>query len=100
MKDDRRTIRMLLVANALALGLFGVVKLGMRADAQSGRARSTYTAAAGRIPGTETNALYVVDEVTQELVVVQWNPNTKQLQGLGYRSLAADAGSILRPSGN
>ncbi|MEY3022737.1 MAG: hypothetical protein RIS86_1935 [Planctomycetota bacterium] len=99
MADDRRTIRLLLAANAGAIALFGLVRLASPADAQAGRPRSTYTAAAGRIPGTETNALYIVDEATQELVVVQWNPNSKQLQGLGYRSLASDAGAILRPGG-
>jgi len=99
MPDDRRTIRMLVALNALAIGLFGIVRLADTADAQAGRPRSTYTAAAGRIAGTETNVVYIVDEATQELVAVQWNPNTKQLQGLGYRSLASDAGAILRPNG-
>jgi hypothetical protein len=37
-----------------------------------------------------------VDTINQEMTVVTLNPNTKRLDGIGYRNLAADAADISR----
>lgn len=100
MRRPSPTITILLLANAAALGFLAFVKLSAPASAQVARARGTYSASAGRIPGTENHALYIVDESTQEVIAVQWDPRTKQIQGLGYRSLAADQSTLLRPRSN
>ena len=93
-------MRILLAANIAALGALAVVELSAPALAQAVRARSTYTAAAGRIAGPETHVVYVVDETTQEVLAVQWDPQVKQLKGLGFRSLAVDAADVGRPRSN
>jgi len=92
-------LHMLVAANIAALGFLAFVKLSGPAEAQA-RIRSTYTAASGRIEGTEVHALYIVDETTQEVVAVQWDPQKKQMRGLGYRSLQADAADTTRPRAN
>jgi hypothetical protein len=89
----------LVAANIVALGFLALVKLSGPAEAQA-RIRSTYAAASGRIEGTEVHALYIVDETTQEVVAVQWDPQKKQLRGLGYRNLQADAADTARPRAN
>lgn len=90
---------LLVVANVVALGFLATIELSAAARAQI-RPRGTYSAATGRIEGTETNALYIVDESTQELIAVQWDPRTKQMKGLGYRNMVTDTGDLLRPRAN
>ncbi len=94
------TYGFLAALNVAALALLAAVELSAPAAAQVGRPRGTYVAAEGRINGTETHALYIVDESTQETIAVQWDPRSKQLVGLGYRNLAADAVEIVRPRTN
>jgi hypothetical protein len=100
MRTPLTTGQCLIAANVAALGLLAIVELSAPATAQVGRARSTYTAASGRIPGTETHVVYIVDETTQELIAVQWDPRSKQIQGYGYRNLPADAVDAVRPRSN
>jgi hypothetical protein len=90
---------LLIGANVAALGLLAVVELSASARAQQ-RPRGTYTAASGRIEGTETHALYIVDESSQEVIAVQWEPKSRQIKGIGYRSLANDANELGRPRPN
>ena len=92
-------MHLLVAANIAALGLLALVELSASARAQQ-RPRGTYTAASGRIEGTETHALYLVDETTQEVIAVQWDPRSKQLKGLGYRNMATDMGDVARPRSN
>ena len=99
MKRPSRTAG-LIAANVVALGALAVVELSAPAHAQAARPRSTYTAAAGRVAGTETHAVYVIDETTQEVIAVQWDPQSKQLKGLGFRNLAVDANDVGRPRSN
>ena len=73
MKHKPNSMQILVAVNCAALCLLAFVELTPPAGAQAGRTRGTYTAATGRIPGTETFALYVVDETTQELIAVQWD---------------------------
>jgi hypothetical protein len=100
MKKRLRPLPLLIAANVAALALLAVVEFSASAGAQGFRARGTYTAASGRIPGTETHAVYIVDESTQEVIAVQWDPRSRQLQGLGYRSMAADGADGGRPRSN
>ncbi len=100
MKRRPSALRILLAANALALTALAAVELSAPAQAQAVRARSTYTAAAGRVAGMEAQVVYVVDETTQEVLAVQFDPQSKQLKGLGFRNLAVDAGEINRPRSN
>ncbi|MFM7259655.1 MAG: hypothetical protein ACKO3W_03540 [bacterium] len=100
MQKRLRPLPILVAANIAALGLLAVVELSGSAVAQAFRARGTYSAASGRIPGTETHAVYVVDETTQEVIAVQWDPRSRQLVGLGYRSMAADGADSARPRSN
>ncbi|MEY3026000.1 MAG: hypothetical protein RL136_1271 [Planctomycetota bacterium] len=99
MNRPNRT-RILLAANAIALAALAVVELSGPAQAQFSRPRSTYTAASGRVNGSETHAVYIVDETTQEVIAVQWDPQSKQLRGLGYRNLSVDAADLARPRSN
>jgi hypothetical protein len=92
-------MQFLVAANVAALGLLATVELSAAARAQQ-RPRGTYTAASGRIEGTETHALYVIDESTQELISLQWDPRAKQVKGLGYRNMGGDAGDVARPRSN
>ncbi len=87
--------RGLLAVNGLLLALLGLVTFGPAADAQL-RARGEYTMAAGRVNGSDGKAVYIIDAVNQEMVVVTYNPNTRQLEGIGYRNLAADAADVVR----
>jgi hypothetical protein len=41
-----------------------------------------------------------VDETTQEVIAVQWDPRSRQLQGLGYRNMSTDGADSLRPRSN
>ncbi|MEY2795548.1 MAG: hypothetical protein RIR10_1264 [Planctomycetota bacterium] len=95
-----RPLPLLILANIAALGLLATVELSKSAGAQAFRPRGTYTAASGRIPGTETHAVYIVDETTQEVIAVQWDPRSRQLQGLGYRNMSTDSADSLRPRSN
>jgi hypothetical protein len=100
MQTRERSTRILIAANVAALGVLALIELSAPAVAQAGRVRSTYTAASGRVPGTETHAVYVVDETTQEVVAVQWDPQVKQIRGLGFRNLAVDAATLTQPRSN
>jgi hypothetical protein len=92
-------MHVLVAANVVALGFLAFIELSAAAKAQQ-RARGTYSAASGRIEGTETHALYIVDESTQELIAVQWDPRAKQIKGLGYRNTVTDSIDISRPRSN
>lgn len=87
-------LRALVALNALLLAILALVVFGPAASAQQ-RARATYTMAAGRVLGLEQSAVYILDTVNQELIAVTYNPSTKQIDGIGYRNLAADQATVL-----
>ncbi|MFO0827755.1 MAG: hypothetical protein U0572_06345 [Phycisphaerales bacterium] len=91
----RRSVTGLIILNAALLVALGAVTLAPRANAQA-RVRSTYTMVAGAVNGQTPAAVYIVDESGQELVGVTWDDNRRQLVGMGFRNLAADAGEIGR----
>ena len=92
--------QLLIAANVVALGALAVVELSAPAEAQAGHARSTYSAVAGNISGTDNQAIYIVDETTQEVAAVQWDQQSRQLKGLGFRNLSNDAADVSRPRSN
>jgi len=100
MRRRPSTIQLLLAANVAALGALAVVELSAPATAQGVRPRSTYTAVAGSIMGTDNQAIYIVDETTQEVAAVQWDTQTRQLKGLGFRNLSSDSADVSRPRSN
>jgi hypothetical protein len=75
----------------LALGAAVVVPTALAR--QPGRARGAYTMLNGTIQGGNSDAIYVVDSANQEMMVLRWNDGRNSLEGIGYRSLSADATS-------
>ena len=100
MRRRPSTIQLLLAANVAALGALAVVELSAPATAQGVRPRINYTAVAGSIMGTDNQAIYIVDETTQEVAAVQWDTQTRQLKGLGFRNLSSDSADVSRPRSN
>ncbi len=88
-------LRALVALNAALLVLLAVVTFAPAADAQ-GRRRGIFTMVGGGVQGSTSSAVYVVDTVNQELMVLTYSQATKRLDGLGYRNLAADAADLLR----
>ena len=91
----RFDMRPLLVLNALLLLVLAAVTYSSSADAQS-RGRGDYTMVGGSVKGIVSNVVYIIDDRNQELVAVTLDPNTKALQGITYRNLAADAAVVTR----
>lgn len=91
-----RTQTRLIGLNAALLGVLALVTLaGARASAEASaqptRARGSYTMVAGAVQGETTHAVYILDSTNQELVALRWNRNNNRFEGIGYRSLQADA---------
>ena len=87
--------RGLLVLNVLLLAVLAAVTFGDRAEAQV-RQRGQYTMVAGRANGAQGGVVFIVDSVNQELIGVTYSANARDLVGVGYRNLAADAASMQR----
>lgn len=86
--------RGVLALNIVLLAVLALVVVTRDAGAGAGqpqRARGQYTMVGGDIVGGNTNAIYVLDSVNQELVAIRWSESQKRLEGIGYRDLAADA---------
>ena len=106
MPTERRTavrasvseLRAAVVVNAIGLALLAAVTFAPTAGAQY-RARGAYTMAAGRANGADSSVVYVVDTANQELIAVTYNPNTKLIDGVGYRHIGADAAEVARGRG-
>ena len=88
-----RRLRGLLALNAALLVALGAVTFGPSAGAQA-RARGDYSMVAGRANGAASGVVYIVDTVNQELIALSFDPNAKRVEGIGYRNLAADIGSL------
>lgn len=76
----------------LAAGAVVLAVVGM-AGAQSTQSRRTagqYTCVGGQTLGGYTNVIYVLDSANREMVALQWNDTSKQLDGVGYRDLVED----------
>ena len=87
--------RALIVLNAILLGLLAGVTFSPDAEGQF-QGRGEYTMVAGKVNASESSAVYIVDSTKQELIVVAYDQNTKLVDGIGYRNLAADGAEVLR----
>jgi len=80
----------LALAASIALATFAVPARGTQ---PATRPRGQYTMIAGELrSGGESSAIYVIDSINDEIVVLRWDESRKQLDGLDYRSLEIDAG--------
>jgi hypothetical protein len=91
--STRSNLRGLIVLNAVLLIVLAAVTLGSRVQAQT-RGRGEYTMVAGGVNGANAAVAYIVDVANQEMIAVTYNQNTKLLEGIGYRNLAADAAGM------
>jgi len=94
-KGSRRGLLGLVGLNAaLAVALL-LVEFGPRAWAQPGdgpaRPRGEYTLIGGEIQTGNSDAVYVIDSVNQEMIVMTWEDGRNNLNGIGYRDLDADS---------
>lgn len=64
---------------------------GDRGPDAAGRVRGEYTMLSGRIQGSTTSAIYILDAANQELVALTWNRSANQLEAIGLRNLSDDA---------
>jgi len=82
----------LLIVNAGVALCIGAALVAV-ASAQPGAARPAgqYLMVNAKTQGNSANAVYIVDSVNREMVVVRWNNNQSKFEGLGYRNLAIDA---------
>jgi hypothetical protein len=86
----------LITLNAVLLIALALVTFGSSVGAQPARGRGEYTMVAGGGSGTDASIIWIVDVANQEMVAMTFNHNTKVLDGVGYRNLAADAGAVIR----
>jgi len=56
------------------------------------RPRGQYVLVSGRLNGSASNAIYILDTANQEIVAIRWERSQRGFVGLGYRSFADDAG--------
>jgi hypothetical protein len=90
----RRLVGVLVALNAALLCAVLVVVLMPAAQAigaGQNRPRGQYTLLGGRVAGSPASAMYVVDAVNQELVVLRWSNAAGRLEGIAYRNIGTDA---------
>ena len=87
------SLRGLLVLNGLLLAALGAIVFGSSVRAQQ-RVRGDYTMVAGGANGAAASVLHIVDAANLDLVSVSYDPNTKQIKGIGCRNMAADAVTV------
>lgn len=88
-------MRGMLLLNAALLALLAAVVFGSSAGAQNpARGRGEYTMVTGGANGTNAGVVYIADVANQEMIAMLYNYNTKVMDGVGYRNLAADAAGI------
>jgi hypothetical protein len=83
-----------LVATNLALagGVVAAAAVLPAGGQGASRVRGQYTMVAGNVRGGgEASAVYIVDSINEEVIVVRWNDSRAQLDWIDYRSLGLDA---------
>lgn len=75
------------VPSALAQGGGGGVGGG-----GASRARGQYLLLAGRVNGSSTAGVYIIDSVNREIAAVRWDRSAKRLVPLGFRDIGVDSG--------
>lgn len=87
-----RPLHALVAVNiGLAIAL-AAVALSPKATAQQAQNRPAgkYLLVGGKPPSGNTNAVYCIDTVNDEMVVLRWNASRGFVEGVGYRNLADD----------
>ena len=85
-----RRHKVLIAVNAALLGGLTLAHIGVGAPAanasslQQDRARGSYTMISARAQGQPGDALYIVDNANQDMIVMQWNASRNRLEGVGY----------------
>jgi len=84
-----RTHKVLVATNAALLGCLALATAGVEqntanAEAQPDRARGSYTMISAAAQGQPGDALYVVDNANQDMLVLRWNSSRNQLEGVDY----------------
>lgn len=97
----KRQMAGLVTLNAVLIGVLALVTFAPdsgRAMAQAGqRARGDYTMIGAEYQGGNSNAILVLDATNREMIALRWNDSRKQLEGIGFRDLAADAAANVQP---
>ena len=93
-RSARSSLRGLIVLNVALLIVLAAVTFGASVHGAQNRGRGEYTMVAGGGSGTDASIIWIVDVSNQEMIAMMYNPNTKVLDGVGYRSLSADAASV------
>lgn len=86
----------LLLLNAALLAVLAAVTFAPSVDAQQARPRGDYTMVAGPVPGMDGSAVYIVDSINQEMMVVAFSQGEQRLEGVSYRHLGRDAATLVR----
>lgn len=91
----RGRLAALVALNALLVAAVLAGLVTSRAQAQPGatgqRARGNYLMIPGRVSGISGSAIYIVDSVNQELVVLRYQRSAGRLDTFAYRNLATDS---------
>ena len=90
-----RVDRRLLALNGALLGILAFVTwTGAQppaAPVANPRGPGQYTMVAGRVLGSSTHAVYILDSSNHEMAAIMWDRNKNQFGPLGYRNFANDA---------
>ncbi|MSR33457.1 MAG: hypothetical protein EXS12_01420 [Phycisphaerales bacterium] len=78
----------LITLNACLLLILGAVTLGPSARAQAVRSRGQYLMVGGKYVLNQAGVAYILDQSNQELVSLSWNDGSKNLFGVGYKSIS------------
>ena len=94
-------LRGLIALNALLLGALALITFAPRVTGQpAARQRGDYTMVAGGVNGIDSDAVYIVDSINQEMIAITYEQATRDIDGLGFVNLAADARDAARPRTN
>ena len=96
----KRTLGGLIGLNALLALCLVAVTFAPAVTAQqpaAARGPGDYTMVAGRVQGQTPSVVYIVDAMNQEMVAVMWDQSRRRMREVGYRDLADDGQSTVRP---
>lgn len=93
--STRSRLRGLVALNLVLLAVLAAVTFGASVHGQN-RGRGEYTMVSGGVNGANAAAVYIVDVANQEMIAITYGQTAKQIEGIGYRNLAADAASLTR----
>ena len=86
-------MRSLIALNVVLLALLGTIILAPQTLAHFG-SRSTYALISSNINGLQNDVVYVLDTASSEMIAISYNPQTNNIERLGYRRLSSDGARI------